>query len=67
MTYLGTFLAEKEPLYVVALFGALMAVGLFISCFIKEDLRRVALSAGSASDLSTKKEKQGRKSSSSLK
>lgn len=48
MTYLGTWLADQQPLYCVALFGVLMLIGLVFAAFIKEDLRRVALSIGSA-------------------
>ena len=47
MTYLGTYLAGIEPLYCLGLFSSLMFLGILSSFFIKEDLRRVALSINS--------------------
>ena len=44
MTYIGTVLADTEPIYCVAMFAGQMIIANVAGLFIKEDLRRVALS-----------------------
>lgn len=43
VTYVGTVVAQKDPLYVVMIFGSMIASSGFAALMIKEDLRRLNL------------------------